>query len=295
MEVRVGTRGSKLALWQAHHLQSLLNDQGVASSLKIIKTKGDQIQDIGFSKIEGKGFFTKEIEDALLDGAIDVAVHSMKDLPTSMVEELRIGALSSRADPADILIIGRHAYDPARRTRIRAGALIGTSSIRRKVQLLHFDNSLLLTDIRGNVPTRIRKIDEGIVDAVVLAKAGIDRLNIDLTDYETLSFNPCEFVPAPAQGVNAYQCRSDDKAILRILKKVHHKEVANCTNIERLILRQLDGGCQLPLGVYVTHSEMGYHAHAVLGTTPGEPLKRYHYSQSTSVGMAEHIVLQLKS
>ncbi len=294
MNVRIGTRGSKLALWQAEHLQTKLSQNGIESTLLIIKTKGDQIQHLGFDKIEGKGFFTKEIEDALLAEEIDVAVHSMKDLPTLMDDKLTIGGLSERADPSDILIIGKHAYDPESRMKIKKGSTIGTSSIRRKVQLVHFDESLNPVDIRGNVPTRIKKIDEGIIDAVILASAGIDRLEIDLSNYVTLRYNPTEFIPAPAQGVNAYQCRSNDTSMKRILRSIHQSEVSKCTNIERTILRLLDGGCQLPLGAFVQKDDLGYHCHAVLGTLPGKPLKRYQYSQSTSAGMAEHIVSQLK-
>jgi len=295
MNVRIGTRGSKLALWQAEHLQAKLAEINVESTLVIIKTKGDQIQHLGFDKIEGKGFFTKEIEDALISEDIDVAVHSMKDLPTLMEDQLTIAGLSDRADPSDILIIGKAAHDPQRRMKIKKGATVGTSSIRRKVQLVHFDDSLIPEDIRGNVPTRIKKIDEGIVDAIILASAGIDRLEIDLSNYVTLRFNPKEFIPAPAQGVNAYQCRSNDKSMRRILKTLHKKEVSRCTNVEREILRLLDGGCQLPLGAFVQKDDLGYHCHAMLGTVPGAPLKRYQYSQSTSAGMAEHIVSQLKN
>jgi hydroxymethylbilane synthase len=211
-----------------------------------------------------------------------------------MDEQLTIGGLSERADPSDILIIGKHAHDPQRRMRIKEGSIVGTSSIRRKVQLIHFAKSLRAVDIRGNVPTRIKKIDEGVVDAVILASAGIDRLEIDLSEYITLRYNPAEFVPAPAQGVNAYQCRTNDKSVRRILRSIHQSEVSKCTNIEREILRLLDGGCQLPLGAFVQKDNLGYHCHSVLGSTLGAPLKRYQYSQSTSAGMAAHIVSQLK-
>lgn len=294
MDIRIGTRGSKLALWQAHHLQDQLNESGVASEIIIIKTKGDQIQHLGFDKIEGKGFFTTEIEDALRENKVDIAVHSMKDLPTDMDPELSIAGLSHRADPSDILIIGKHAIDPSKPMGIASGSSVGTSSIRRKVQLSQFDSSLRLTDIRGNVPTRIKKIDEGIVDAVILASAGIDRLEIDLSNYKTLRFNPIEFIPAPAQGVNAYQCRASDKATRRLLRSIHQEEVASCTNVERKILKLLDGGCQLPLGAYVTKDHLGYHCYAMLGNTIGGTIERHTYSQSTSAGLAEYIVSQLK-
>ncbi len=295
MNIRIGTRGSRLALWQAQHFRDKLLQINVSSEIIIIKTKGDRMQDLSFDKIEGKGFFTKEIEDALLRKEVDVAVHSMKDLPTEMEEGLLIAGLSERADPSDVLIIGKHAVDPSRPLKIRKGMRVGTSSIRRKVQLHSFDPNLSIQDIRGNVPTRLAKIDEGVVDAVILASAGVQRLNIDTSSYEVLRFNPTEFIPAPAQGVNAYQCRSEDKKVRKIIGSIHRQDVAQCTNIERSILRLLDGGCQLPLGAYVTKDMMGYHCHAMLGSDINAPITKVRYSQSTSAGLAQYIVSQLKS
>ena len=289
--LRIGTRGSKLALWQAYDLKAQLKEQGIDSQLVIIKTKGDKIQDLGFDKIEGKGFFTKEIEDALLSQEVDVAVHSMKDLPTQSVEGLSIAAVSRRANPRDILICSKDLADTSRPLRIKEGARIGTSSIRRKVQLASLDASLTLVDIRGNVPTRISKIGDGDVDGLVLASAGVDRLDLDLSQYTALRLHPSEFVPAPAQGVIAYQCRQDDPKTKSLLKLIHHSEVSACTNVERGLLRLLDGGCQLPLGVYCDRDESGnFHCHAALGTTPLAPIKRVAYSQSTTSGMAERIL-----
>ncbi len=296
IKLRIGTRGSKLALWQAHDLKAQLKVQGVDSELVIIKTKGDQIQNLSFDKIEGKGFFTKEIEDALLAHEIDVAVHSMKDLPTQGVDGLSIVAVSQRANPRDILICSRSISDGTRPLRISKGAKIGTSSIRRKVQLAALDPDVSLIDIRGNVPTRIKKIDEGLVDGVVLASAGVDRLDIDLSGYLTLRLHPTEFVPAPAQGVIAYQSRRDDQKTKSLLRLIHHREVAACTNVERGLLRLLDGGCQLPLGAYCERDQGGnYHCHAVLGTTPLAPLKKVSYSQSTTSGMADRMLDMLQA
>ena len=168
-EVRIGTRGSKLALWQANYLQDELAKIGLTSSIHIIKTKGDAIQDLSFDKIEGKGFFTKEIEEALLQEEVDLAVHSMKDLPTTSPEGLVITAVSYREDPTDWLIVRKEVSVKNKLLRLPVGAVVGTSSARRKAQLLHFRSDFVLKDIRGNVPTRIDKLRQGQFDAIVLA------------------------------------------------------------------------------------------------------------------------------
>ena len=293
--IKIGTRGSKLALWQAHNLQAQLASIEVETELIIIKTKGDQIQHLGFDKIEGKGFFTKEIEDALLSSEIDIAVHSMKDLPTEMVQGLTIGGLSKRANPADFLIIKKSSIDSNRPLRVKESAVIGTSSIRRKVQLHHFDRSCTTVDIRGNVPTRLQKLDTQDIDAIVLAGAGIERLDIDLSRYEVVRFNPKEYVSAPAQGVIAYQCRSEDTSTRRILKKIHQSDTSLCTNVERTIMKLMDGGCQLPLGAYCERDTQGnYHCYAAYSSGENQPLRHVKLSQSTHSGLAERIVEQLK-
>ena len=292
--IKIGTRGSKLALWQAEDLQSQLRDIGIKSELVIISTRGDQIQDLSFDKIEGKGFFTKEIEEALIAKEIDIAVHSMKDLPTQMPEGLTIAGLSKRASPSDLLIIRQDAMDPNRTLKIKKGATIGTSSIRRKVQLLHFDSDIVTVDIRGNVPTRIKKMEDGACDAIVLAAAGVDRLAIDLSAHHVITFNPTEFVSAPAQGVVAYQCRSTDTNTRKICKAIHKSDTALCTNVERAILKMMDGGCQLPLGAYCSRDHAGnYHCHAAYSKGIGTPLITATLSQNTHVGMAQKIVDQL--
>ena len=293
--LKIGTRGSKLALWQAHDLQAQLKAIGEETELVIIKTKGDQIQDIGFDKIEGKGFFTKEIEEALLSEAIDIAVHSMKDLPTEMVDGLVIAGLSSRANPSDLLIIKKSSVDINRPLKVRAGATVGTSSIRRKVQLQHFDQSIACADVRGNVPTRLSKLDTEHYDAIVLAAAGVERLEINLDNYHVVEFNPKEYVSAPAQGVIAYQCRIGDKPTRRILKKIHSSHTAQCTNVERTVMKIMDGGCQLPLGAYCEQDVSGnYHCYASYSPGEGQELRQVKISQSTHAGLAERIVDQLK-
>lgn len=293
-KIRIGTRGSKLALWQAHFTQDLLQSIGVESTLEIIKTQGDKIQHLGFDKLEGKGFFTKELEDALLCGQVDMAVHSMKDMPTSSPEGLVITAVSYRENPADWLIIRKDAVASGEVFRFRKGAVVGTSSARRKAQLLDFRPDAILKDIRGNVPTRLDKLRSGDFDAIFLAAAGVSRLEMDLSDFELVALNPKEFVPAPAQGVLAFQACADDLAVRRILQKIHHSDIAARTNVERRVLQLMGGGCHMPLGVYCERDNLGnYHVWAAQADTFDGPVKRVRLSSTTSYGLAESVVAAL--
>ncbi len=290
----IGTRGSKLALWQAHYLQDQLSAIDVSSELLIIKTKGDKIQNLSFDKIEGKGFFTKEIEEALIGGDIDVAVHSLKDMPTEATPGLSLAGLSYREDPADLLIIRKDAYDAGRPLKLKENAVVGTSSIRRKSQILRFSSSVEIKDLRGNVPTRVGKLANGDYDAIVLAAAGLNRLEIDLSDFETLRLNPKEFNPAPGQGIIVYQSRKEDILVRKMLSKIHHREVSECSNVERKVMMLLGGGCHSPLGVYCEKDKNGnYHAFASFGENPKE-MQSCMISQSTHAGLAENIVAELK-
>lgn len=292
--LRIGTRGSKLALWQANFLQQELKRVGATSELVVIKTKGDQIQHLSFDKIEGKGFFTKEIEDHLLRGDIDVAVHSMKDLPTTSPMGLVTTAVSQRANPADWLIINKSAIESDQMLKLKPHAVVGTSSARRKAMMLDFRTDIELKDIRGNVPTRLAKLASGDFDAILLAAAGLERLQIDLSDFFVLKFDPREFVPAPAQGVLAFQTNETDIITRRILQKIHHPETAQATNVERKILNLLEGGCQMPIGVYCTVDAMeNYHVWAAKADSWNGSLKRIQYSSSTSAQLAEQVVESL--
>ena len=294
--LKIGTRGSKLALWQAYFLQDQLRQVGTESELVIIKTKGDQIQHLGFDKMEGKGFFTKEIEDHLLRGDIDVAVHSMKDLPTTMSDGLAISAVSYRENPSDCLLINKSAFDASKLLKLKENAIVGTSSARRKAQLLDFRSDFQLKDIRGNVPTRIQKLREGQFDAIMLASAGIARLEIDLSDFEVIHFDPREFVPAPAQGVLAFQVNEADTPTRRILQKIHDRSVANVVKVERKILQLLDGGCQMPVGIYCKQDQVGnYHVWAAKAESWDSPLQMVQMSSSTSADLAERVVEALKT
>ena len=204
-KIRIGTRGSDLALWQANFVKSELEKLGNEVTITIIKTQGDKIQHLSFDKLEGKGFFTKEIEEALLNGSVDLAVHSHKDLETSQPEGLQITAVSDRENPADILVMKPSAVDLTKQFGIKEGATIGTSSARRKAMLKAMRPDLKIIDLRGNVPTRIEKLRTQEYDAIVLANAGVSRLKLDLNDWHVEVLKPEEFIPAPAQGVLGLQ------------------------------------------------------------------------------------------
>ena len=259
-KIIIGTRGSDLALWQANFIKETLLNIGLLPEIKIIKTQGDQIQNLSFDKMEGKGFFTKELEEALLGGTIDLAVHSFKDLPTTSPKGLVIAALSEREDPSELLLINKDALDFRLRFNLKQNSKVGTSSPRRKSQLLAYRADLNLSDLRGNVPTRIQKLRNKEYDAILLAKAGTDRLKLDLTDFHVEVIRPAFFIPAPAQGVLALQINESNNELFDLLQnKVHNKAVEDTVGIERKILNLFDGGCQLPLGVYCIKKDNDYH------------------------------------
>lgn len=287
-KIIIGTRGSELALWQAHFTQSLLDSLGVPNELKIITTKGDQIQNLSFDKIEGKGFFTKEIEQALMDNEIDIAVHSHKDLETAPHKDLIIGAVSHRADPRDILITHKNCIEEQENLQLKKGIRVGTSSIRRKTQLLNVRPDVTTVDIRGNVPTRIQKLRDGQCDALLLAAAGVARLNLDLSEFHVQLLDPTSFIPAPAQGVLGWQCRRNDEAILEILKHLNNQEIQNAIHIERTLLQKLEGGCQLPLGVYSFQEENIWKVHVAFATGLNQPVLQFNYAHSDAEKCIEY-------
>jgi hydroxymethylbilane synthase len=250
MHIRIGTRGSELALWQAHNVKQRLENNGNSVSITIIKTQGDKIQDLSFDKLEGKGFFTKEIEAALLSNEVDLAVHSHKDLETSPPGGLVIAAVSEREDPSELLLISRENVDSSQVWDLKLNSSIGTSSARRKSVVVSNRNDLTIKELRGNVPTRIQKLREGNYDAIILAKAGVSRLEIDLSEFHVVELDPKTFVPAPAQGVLALQIREEDNELWKEIQKLNHPQVEMQIAIERKVLNLMQGGCQLPLGVY---------------------------------------------
>ncbi len=251
----IGTRGSDLALWQANYVKDLLEENGHECILKIIRTSGDEKQELSFDKLEGKGFFTKEIEDALLNGETDLAIHSHKDLPTVSPQGLIIAAVSQREDPSELLIINKNAVDQKKKFSFKKNAKVGTSSARRKSQILAFRPDVVLADLRGNIPTRIEKLRSGLYDAIMIASAGVERLEIDLSEFLVVKIDPVEIIPAPAQGVLALQIREKDKELKEILKTIDQPETAREINVERRILNLFEGGCHTPIGVYCTYDD----------------------------------------
>lgn len=245
MKIRIGTRASKLALWQAHHVQSLLENLGHEVSLTKITTKGDQILDRSLSEIGGKGLFLKEIEDALLANQVDIAVHSLKDVPFSLPEGLQLSCILPREDSTDAFVCNTAKAI----ADLPEGARVGTSSLRRSVQLKKAYPGLVFEPLRGNVDTRLAKLDAGEFDAIVLASAGLIRLG--LADRITERLN---IVSAVGQGAIGIECRAEDEALQAILKELHHAETADCVEVERLFLKHVEGSCQTPLGCHVTLS-----------------------------------------
>ncbi len=242
--ITIGTRGSKLALWQAETVKAELEKTHphLNFKLKIIKTKGDKILDVALSKIGDKGLFTKEIEQALYDHKIDLAVHSLKDLPTELPEDLIIGGMLTRAEVRDVFI----SKDGRKLSEFTAKDKIATSSLRRKSQLLHYNPELTIVDIRGNVETRLKKMNDGHCDALIMAGAGILRLGYDEVITEFLESDV--IIPAVSQGAIAIEIREDDESIQPLIDAITDETTRLSTLAERSLLRELEGGCQVPVG-----------------------------------------------
>ncbi|NQY08049.1 MAG: hydroxymethylbilane synthase [Flavobacteriales bacterium] len=288
-KIIIGSRGSELALWQANHVTDQLKALGLESEIKVIKTQGDIIQHLSFDKMEGKGFFTKEIEEALLNKSIDLAVHSHKDLETTSPEGLQVAAVSPRVDPAELLIIRKGSADITQKFSLRKRAVVGTSSARRKTQLLSFRKDVSIRDLRGNVPTRINKLREGEYDAIMLAAAGVDRLEISLDEFHVERLNPKEFIPAPAQGVLGLQIREEDTELFEALQPINDAGVQAKIAIERGVLKMMHGGCQLPLGVYCEKENGVFKTWAVMSRKWKDFPKRVYMETKTSKEGTEKI------
>ena len=265
MKLRIGTRGSDLALWQARHVARLLSPEADCE-LVVMKTRGDVIDDVPLQTIEGKAFFTGEIEQALLESRVDLAVHSHKDLPTAMTPGLSIAAVPKRASQAERLLIRPAAFDSeAAFLPLRLQARVGTSSPRRCAQLDLLRPDLSTLSLRGNVPTRVQRLREGRYDAIVLAAAGLDRLELDLSGLHDVELSLAWFVPAPAQGALALQIRSGDGELRAFVRsKLHDLRCDERVAAERELLERAGGGCNLPLGAAVT-GDGPYRAFVFLG------------------------------
>jgi len=290
-KITIGSRGSDLALWQANHVKRQLEHLGHEVEIKVIITQGDAIQNLSFDKLEGKGFFTKEIETALLDKSIDLAVHSHKDLETNPPAGLMIAAVSEREDPSELLLIRNESVDKDQKWNLKSEAIIGTSSARRKSQINLYRSDLQINDLRGNVPTRIQKLRDELYDAILLAKAGVDRLQLDLSEFHVEVLNPTEFVPAPAQGVLGLQIREDDQEMKEIMAHLNHVDIAQKIGIERKILNLMEGGCQLPLGVYCPNEKQLFVSYAPSSNLAS---KNFYFEPEQLDGFAEKVVSILK-
>jgi hydroxymethylbilane synthase len=242
--LRIGSRGSALAIWQAEFVRDWLKARGASVEIMRIRTSGDQFQQGSVTGIGLKGVFIKEIEDALLSGSVDLAVHSLKDMPTEIPSGLEIAAIPPREDPRDCLI----SRDERRLAELPAGARIGTSSLRRAAQLRHFRADLEVAELRGNVDTRLRKVQEGAFDAVVVARAGVKRLGHDSRITEVLE--PSVMLPAVGQGALAIEIRSANPELAEQLAEFDHPETRTAISAERAVLAALEGGCQVPLGAW---------------------------------------------
>jgi len=244
--IRIGTRGSQLALYQAKKVKATLEKifPDLQVDLKIIKTKGDKILDVALSKIGDKGLFTKEIENELIDGSVDLAVHSLKDLPTTLPEGLKLGAVLERGEFRDALV----SLNGKKLADLKPGDVIATSSLRRIAGLLKINDQIIIKDIRGNVNSRLQKMEEGYCDAMIMAAAGLQRLGLE--NYITEIIDPELLMPAVSQGAIAIETRLNDPEIDLLMEKLNHTETWNTVIAERAFLAHLQGGCQVPLGCY---------------------------------------------
>jgi len=286
----IGTRGSELALWQANFVKDKLAENNIEAELKIIKTQGDRILSLSFDKLEGKGFFTKELEEELLEGTIDLAVHSHKDLPTENPPGLTIAAVSEREDASELLLILKDCVDVHQKLSVKFGGIVGTSSNRRKAQLLALRPDLEIEDLRGNVPTRINKLRNEAYDAIMIAKAGVIRLGLDLSEFYVETLSPTELVPAPAQGVLAIQVRENDTQLFEALQVLNHPDVAEELAVERRTLQMFGGGCHLPLGCYCRKHDGMYQVFVSKADEGDEFPDRLFLESKTTKGLPEKIL-----
>ena len=285
----IGTRGSELALWQANYVKDRLAEIGVDAALKVIKTQGDIVQHLRLDKLEGKGFFTKELEEELLNGGIDLAVHSHKDLPTVHPPGLIIAAVTAREDPSELLIIHKDCVDLKKRLALKHNAIVGTSSNRRKAQLSAMRPDLEFDDLRGNVLSRIQKLRDENFDAIMLAKAGITRVNVDLSDFHVEELPPVEIIPAPAQGVLAVQIRENDTQLTDLLQAINDAAVADTIAVERKVLNLFDAGCHAPLGCYCRKQGDLYEVWTSKAEDSEEFPDRLYIAAESTTGLAERI------
>lgn len=269
-KLTIGTRQSLLALWQSNYIAARLREQYPECEvvLKKIVTKGDRILDVPLAKIGGKGLFTKEIEQELIDGTVDLAVHSLKDMPTVLPEGLCLTAITSRANVGDAFVSNKYnSFD-----ELPQGAVLGTSSLRRKAQLLAARPDLKIVDLRGNVDTRLRKLDEGHMDAIILAAAGLERLGYGERIKEVIPAKVC--LPAVGQGALAIESRDNDAEVREMLAFLNDEATKQATDAERAFLGLLEGGCQVPIGVHADVENGEIRIEAIIAELDGKKVLR---------------------
>jgi hydroxymethylbilane synthase len=277
----IGTRGSKLALWQSEYIKGLVEEiTGLPVELKIIKTTGDKILDVPLAKVGGKGLFTKELEVELLAGTVDLCVHSMKDVPTELPDGLYISAMPRRVDPRDALVSGA-GYTLE---TLPQGAKVGTSSLRRIAQVRALRPDVEIVDVRGNLDTRMRKAETGELDVVILASAGITRMG--WAD-RISSYIPTEqMVSAVGQGAIGIEIRENDEFMRDVTAKICDDETFTCVSAERVVMRKLEGGCQVPIGAYAVLDGETMHMDAIVGSVSGDRILRAHLEGPASEPVA---------
>jgi hydroxymethylbilane synthase len=265
-KIIIGSRGSELALWQANHVKNLIekSHRYVQVDIKIIKTKGDKILDVALSKIGDKSLFTKELEIQLLEREVDLAVHSLKDLQTRIPDGLKLAAVSKRHGVEDVLIAKKKSTTIH---TLKENAVVATGSLRRKCQLLHLRPDLTVVDLRGNVPSRIEKFLKSDWDAIILARAGVERLNLNKHISSYISKN--DILPAVGQGALGIEIHRENKFVDEIVQSIHHEDTYLAVIAERSLLRTLEGGCQVPIGAFGEVKSSGLYLDAMVGSLDG--------------------------
>ena len=268
MQIRIGTRGSELALWQSKHIASQL--VSICPNLEIeivsIKTEGDKRLDVPLSEVGGKGLFIKELENALIDNRIDIAVHSMKDVTVYLADDFCVPVILERGDPYDAFVSNKYAS----LSELPKGAVVGTCSLRRQSQLLNTRPDLEIKSLRGNVNTRLKHLDDGEFDGIILAGAGLKRLGLGGRITETLNYG--KHIPSPGQGALGIECRSDDSTALAAIMPLNHEKTNITVNAERAVNAELGGSCYVPIGVHAHAYDKRLEIQAYIGSVDGQKI-----------------------
>ncbi|MEB3754459.1 hydroxymethylbilane synthase [Acinetobacter sp. MD2(2019)] len=287
--LKIATRQSPLALWQAEHIKARLAALYPELEVELVKfvTQGDKILDTPLAKIGGKGLFVKELEHALLEGRADLAVHSMKDVPMQFPEGLTLAVICEREDPTDAFVSHQYAHFDD----LPQGAVVGTSSLRRKCQILQARPDLVIKDLRGNVGTRLSKLDEGLYDAIILASAGLKRLKLESRIRHELDTTMS--LPAVGQGALGLECRSQDQAVLELIAPLQHTETELCVRAERAFNTYLEGGCQVPIAGFATLAQGKIYMQGRVGSVDGQTLLKAQGEAMADLDAAEALGRQL--